>query len=217
MSTDGALYSFLRRFKSKDGEPITHTRIGNPELNIYPGKYSIPDDQYDNFFKYYNTHVFTKRNLEFLTEVQKQIGPILVDLDFRFKPEIEDRLITDDHIQDFLELYVEKLQLLLDIKEQTNIFVFQKEGVNLLEDKTKDGIHIIFGINVDHSVQMLLRELVLDETSSNNITNVIDGLPITNTKEDVVDVSIARGTTPWQLYGSCKPGNDKYKLRKIFF
>ena len=98
--------------------------------------------------------MFTGKKLEFLTEVQKLVGPILVDLDFRFNPSIEDRLITDDHIQDFLELYVEKIQKLLNIENEFNVFVFQKDGVNLLEDKTKDGIHIIiFGINVDHNIK----------------------------------------------------------------
>ena len=63
---------------------------------------------------------------------------------------------------------------------------------------------------------MMLRDLVLDETSPNNITNVIEGLPLTNTKEDVVDIAIAHGTNPWQMYGSCKPGNDKYKLTKYY-
>jgi P4 family phage/plasmid primase-like protien len=211
MSSEGALYSFLRRFKAKENENITHTRIGNPELNIYGGKYSIPDEQLDNLYKYYNKHVFTAKKLEFLTEVQKSVGPILVDLDFRFNPDIEERIITDDHIQDFLELYVEKINQIIKVEGEFNVFVFQKDGVNLLDDKTKDGIHIIFGINVDHSAQLLLREKVLT-----GISNVIEGLPLTNTKEDVVDIAITRGTNPWQMYGSCKPGNDKYKITKYY-
>ena len=40
-------------------------------------------------------------------------------------------------------------------------------------------------------------------------------LPIINTWEDVLDKGICEGGTNWQLYGSSKPGHEKYKLTHI--
>ena len=111
MSDKGFLVSFLRRFTTKENETITHTRIGNIGSggNIYPGKYSIPIDKYDEFLKSYNKHAFTNKNPEYLTEKQMPVGPILIDLDFRFNPNIKERKYNDGHIDDFLELYTNKI------------------------------------------------------------------------------------------------------------
>ena len=59
MGDNGTLVSFLRRFTTKDNDTITHTRIGNIAKGgkIYPGKYSIPDDKRDEFFKVYNKYL----------------------------------------------------------------------------------------------------------------------------------------------------------------
>ena len=37
-----------------------------------------------------------------------------------------------------------------------------------------------------------------------------------NTWDKVYDEGIANKSTPWQLYGSFKPGNKPYKLKKMF-
>ena len=104
------LQVFLKKYATKEKNGITHTRIGDKELNIYGGKYSIPDEKINEFYKLYNRHAFTNKKLEFLTEVQRSTGPILIDLDFRFSTDVEDRLYEDQHIQDMLELYLKKLQ-----------------------------------------------------------------------------------------------------------
>tara|TARA_Y100000389_G_scaffold201263_2_gene243520 strand:- start:289 stop:2997 length:2709 start_codon:yes stop_codon:yes gene_type:complete len=206
------LQAFLKKYATKEKNGITHTRIGDKELNIYGGKYSIPDEKINEFYKLYNRHAFTNKKLEFLTEVQRSTGPILIDLDFRFSTDVEDRIYEDQHIQDMLELYLKKLQNLVDLNNSNfNIYIFEKCGVNLLDDVTKDGIHIIFGINTDRVIQQMLREDVLTE-----ISDILEDLPLTNSYEDVVDNGICRGTTNWQLYGSCKPGNDKYQLTKMY-
>jgi P4 family phage/plasmid primase-like protien len=216
MSKMNPLQGFLRRHASKDDSNITHTRIGNAEMNVFGGKYSIPEDKKDEFWKIYNKHVFTNKQLEFLTEKQREVGPILIDLDFRHNKEVEERQYDENHIQDFCELYVEKLAQLVDIKEPFDVYVMQKPEVNTCEQVTKDGIHIVIGINVHRALRTLLRSKVLDTSSSSNITNILDDLNLTNTPEDVVDEGIARGTTNWQVYGSGKPGFQRYKITKHF-
>ena len=39
------LDGFLQKYKTRDGKPVTHTRIGSPEHGIYGGSYSIPDEK----------------------------------------------------------------------------------------------------------------------------------------------------------------------------
>ena len=48
-----------------------------------------------------------------MTEIQNKEkgGPILIDLDFRFPLEIEDRVFEDDLIYDLLEKYQESLKI----------------------------------------------------------------------------------------------------------
>ena len=207
-----SLKPFLNKYYVTGKEIITHTRIGNKELNVSGGKYNIPDNKINEFYKLYNKHVFKNKKFEFLTEVQRPTGPILIDLDFRFSTDVEERIYEDQHIQDILELYLRKLRNLVDLNNSDfNIYVFEKCDVNTLDDVTKDGIHIIFGINVDRVIQQMLREDVLTE-----ISDVLEDLPLTNSYEDVIDNTICKGTTNWQLYGSRKPGNDKYELTKMY-
>ena len=218
MGDNGTLVSFLRRFTTKDNETITHTRIGNIGKGgkIYPGKYSIPDDKRDEFFKAYNKHVFTNKNPEYLTEKQMPSGPILIDLDFRFNPQVKERQYTEGHIDDFLELYSNKIKELVNVEEPFKVYVFEKDNVNTKDETvTKDGIHIIFGINTDHVTKTMLRNMVLDENGA-NINDILEDMPLTNSKEDVVDEGIACGKTNWQLYGSSKPDYDKYKLTRRY-
>ena len=42
----------------------------------------------------------------------------------------------------------------------------------------------------------------------------MDDLPLTNSCEEVLDCGITKGHTNWQLYGSQKPGYEKYKLTR---
>ena len=61
---------------------ITHTRIPDKELNIYPGAYIIPREELDTFYGLYYNNIFEKKNKEYLTEKQLDTsGPLAVDFD----------------------------------------------------------------------------------------------------------------------------------------
>ena len=47
------LKGFLLSHRAKDGEEVTHTRIGDSKSNIYGGKYNIPDNELHDFFEIY--------------------------------------------------------------------------------------------------------------------------------------------------------------------
>ena len=112
-----------------------------------------------------------------------------------------------------LDLYCENLKSLLHIPSESSfpIYIFEKPDVNMLDNVTKDGIHIIFGINLDRVLHIMLRSKIITE-----INNIWTDLPKTNSWSDVFDERITRGKNNWQLYGSRKPGNQAYELKYYY-
>jgi len=206
-----SLRQFLEQHNCKGNVNIssTHTRIPDKDLNIYPGAYIINSEDIEDFKTIYCDKVFTNKQQEFLTEAQLVTGgPILVDLDFRYGIDIDERQHAPDHIIDLVELYLEQLKKIVDITdEEFPIFVLEKPNVNTLEEVTKDGIHIVIGLHLHHEAQMMLREYILE-----GINNILSELPLQNDYESVIDKGIVTGKTNWQLYGSRKPGNEAYQL-----
>jgi len=225
-SATGNFPDFLKRYLIPRGEKktITHTRIGyegplGPK--IWGGAYHIPSEAMDDFYKLYHKHIFEHRKEEYLTEVQLRetgTGPILVDIDFRYDSSVTKRQHTEDHILDLLYLYLEEIKKLLVLKgEEFPVYVLEKEKVNVLSDGslTKDGIHIIIGIQMDHTLQTILRERVLAEinTTWSDISEIIineDGW------NGVLDDGISNGYTNWQLICSRKPHNQAYQLTQYY-
>ena len=199
---------YLSKYKCSKGTPFTHTRIGNPSLGVYGGIYYIPDDQLQKFYTKYHEHIFIQNGEEYLTEKQKENGPLLIDVDFRYSTDVTERQHNDEHIIQFLELIVSKISKIYVPKEnEFNIYVLEKKTPNLLDDVTKDGIHIMIDIEMDFTAKTLLRNFILDE-----IHNVWSELDIINTWDDVLDIAVMNGNNNWQLFGSQKPGHEKYEL-----
>jgi P4 family phage/plasmid primase-like protien len=211
-SSSEKLFEFLRSHKKEEGMEYTNTRITDKNLNIYGGTYSIPDSAFSEFIKCYYNSVFVQGKEEYLTEKQLIAnGPITIDIDFRYEPTIKERKHTEDHIFDIVMLYADKLLGIIEAKPNIpiDIFVMEKSKVNTTDpEKTKDGIHIIFGLKMHKGLQVILRNKVLEE-----IKEMWSDLPITNSWEDVLDEGITRGNSPWQLYGSRKPGNLAYIIK----
>ena len=205
-----SLFDFLDKHKCKgSGTNSTHTRIPDRDLNIYPGAYIINEEDKEDFKTVYCDKVFANKQQEFLTEAQlPTTGPILIDLDFRYDVDIDERQHNAHHISDLVELYLEQLQKIVTITdEEFPVFILEKPNVNTLEEVTKDGIHIVIGIHLHHEAQMMLREYILE-----GIDNILSELPLKNDYESVIDKGIVTGKTNWQLYGSRKPGNEAYEV-----
>lgn len=202
---------FLRNHNAVKGENYTHTRIGDKEQNLFGGSYNIPNELWKDFMKNYYQHVFINGKKEYLTEKQLiEDGPIMIDMDFRYDRTVTTRQHTEEHILDAVMIYAEKILELVKVKDNAsiNVYIMEKKDVNCLEDKTKDGIHMIIGIKMHKGLQALLRQKVLPD-----LKDIWDGLPITNAWEDVLDEGITKGFVNWQLYGSRKPGHQAYMIK----
>ena len=211
-------YDFLSKhtiYKNND-KIITNTRIKNAKLNIQGGSYNISDIEYDTFLDLYYRDIVSKNKKEYITEKQRETDcPLVVDLDFRYSYEIDERQHKKDHILDLVCAYMNTLNSMyqFDKTSEFQIFIFEKPNVNRIEDKkiTKDGVHIIFKINIDHISQQILRKRIISQ-----VKELWEDLPIINTLDDVFDEGISKGSVNWQLFGSRKPGHDKYSLTGIY-
>ena len=211
------LNEFLAKHSAKNeqkvGESVsfTHTRIGDKEQNIYAGSYIIPSEDLQTFYSLYYDSIFIKKRKEYLTERQLELGgPMAVDFDFRYNYDVTTRQHTSEHVSDMVCEYAEILKECYIIKPNNpfNIYIFEKPNVNRLADGslTKDGIHMIIGMQIDHTMQILIREKMIEKL------NEIWDLPLINSWDSVLDEGISRGKTNWQLFGSRKPGNEAYEL-----
>jgi P4 family phage/plasmid primase-like protien len=190
---------------------VTHTRIGNKDLNIYGGKFHIPPSDLPLFFRLYHEDIFIKKKKEYLTEKQQnENGPILIDFDFRYSYDVTQRQHTSEHISDMIQLYLDELKDIFIFKENVAfpIYIMEKPHVNRVQDKniTKDGIHMIIGIKMDHTLQLILREKIIKKLPT------IWDLPLIEDYSKVLDEGISKGCINWQLFGSQKPLNEAYKL-----
>lgn len=222
ISINGNLNEILKAFQlPKDSTKIkTNTRIPDKLQNMAGGgSYHIPDSDYYGFLRgpYFN-HVFVKGKTEHLTEKQLETdGPIAVDFDFRFDPSIKSRKYTTDHIQDMICLYLEIMREIYQIDESTSfpVFIFEKSRVNCVDDGdksvTKDGIHMIIGLKADRITQMMIRDRVLGR-----IGDIWTDLNLLEGWDKVLDEGISKGCVNWQVYGSCKPHYEAYKITQAY-
>jgi P4 family phage/plasmid primase-like protien len=208
-----SLDTFLKSVTTKKGEQHTHTKIGNEKMGLYGGSYYIPLDKVDDFYRIYKKHVFQEGKFAFLTEKQLDDGPILIDVDLRYTCDIDSKQHNLNHICQLIECILEGIQKIKVVAESKPLecYVFEKENVNMLEDKTKDGIHMLINLKMDYKCKLLLRKHLLKE-----MPEIWKDLPIQNSWQDVFDESVTKGYANWQLYGSRKPGNESYQLRHRF-
>lgn len=213
-------YLYSKQFKActESDKIVTHTRIGdkNRENKIYANSYYIKPEDKNEFYNLYYEHIWVKKQKEYLTEMQckhGESGPILVDFDFKYDLVVNKRQHTDDDVINMVNTYLNELINIYEITEDNAfpIYIFEKDDINPVphDGKIKDGIHMIIGISMPHEHQILLREKIMQPLS-----DVWENIPFVNNIENILDESITNGTTPWPLYGSCKPGHSAYKLTK---
>lgn len=209
-STEYMLY--LADHRIKKGEAYTHTRIGDKHLNIYGGTYNIENET--QFLKWYYNEIVKNKVDEYLTEKQLEGDNkrLVVDIDMRYEESIKTRQHNKNHITDLISMYIYAIQELCEINNgyTIEVFIMEKPNVNCLENVTKDGIHLMFGIALNVDIQNTIREDVIKK-----LDTIWGDLPLVNTMEQVVDEAIMKGSANWQLYGSKKPNNEAYCLTGV--
>ena len=207
---NGALAEFLNERKTEKGQPYTHTRIGDKNANVYAGAYAIKAEDENEFYNLMYKEVICGNRLEYLTEKQHDNGAIYVDLDLHYKYECTERQHNKDWIEELICIYLTNLKKLMTIDEKPfKLFIMEKDAVNRVVEKniTKDGIHILIGINLPHKLQEKLREMVMADSGE-----LMKRLPLINNLNKIFDDGLSTGKTNAQLFGCRKPLHNAYKL-----
>ena len=187
------VYDFLRKHTvkksatSQEKPTNTNTRIGDSKLSIHGGTYNIPDIEYSIFLELYYRDIVSKNKKEYLTEKQRvDDGPLLIDLDFRYQYDVDEKQYSAEHIEDFIVSLLEEIKEIYQLDENIAfpIFVLEKPTVNRIKEKkiTKDGVHIIVGAQVERGVQLYIRNKMVPK-----MKDMWSDLPIINSWEDVYD------------------------------
>jgi len=207
-----SLEEYLKRHSIEKGDEYSHTRIGDRSSKIAGGSYMIKN--HDEFLAKYYNHVFVQGKPEYITEKQRiEDAPLAVDIDMRYDADITTRQHTKDHIIDAIDIHAKSLSKICDIddKQKIEVFVMEKPNVNVLDTKTKDGIHMIFGVALHRAGHVLIRDTVMPE-----LKEIWEDLPLINSADDLLDEGITRGSVNWQLYGSRKPNHGTYLIKYHF-
>lgn len=212
------LTRFLKEHQTKnkkDQPRVTHTRIGDVENNIYGGNYIIEGEDEVTLHNLIYTECVRGNRMEYLTEVQRKSEPAtwLVDLDFRYNHEVSVRQHTDVWTCGIIGKYLEVMTDYYNVDETPiNIYICEKPQVNRLADGTltKDGIHLVFCVDIPHKVQLEIRRRMVAECD-----DLLGELPLINDADCVFDKGLSQGGTNWQLLGCRKPTYDKYRVVMI--
>ena len=216
------LYTFLQEHKAEKGSAFTHTSIYHPIGSFY-----IPPEHVDRFFDLYKEAVLAGEEM-FLTEKHREIGPVVIDLDFRFDRNenaatavesdeaveaVPVRRYTRGDVDNIITIYGKALgNMLGDGIDSFDIYVLEKPVPSFTADKNieKDGIHLIIPyIATNQMTQLRLREIVLPP-----LTEALNTLDLKNSIADVVDEAVISRNN-WQMLGSKKPHCEMYRVTRI--
>lgn len=200
------LVNFMNKMKSIKDSTFTHTSITEPAGSFY-----IQTKDVDTFHRLYKNALNRGCSL-FLTEKHKDISPILIDFDFRFKDKEDlSRKYSYDIIDDVISKYIAKIGNYIKLPEEVEVIILEKEAPVYDEKKkcVKDGIHIIFpNVVTRPSIQYITRNELLEEYE-----RILKPINADNDVSDIFDECVIMKNN-WQMYGSKKPTSTSYKVSK---
>lgn len=208
------LYIFMAKYRNKkNDQTASDNKWTNSCVSSPFGSYNIPDDMYQSFLSLYTDAILSGGKLH-ITENHKEIGPIVIDLDF--KSEIPNRTYTEETIIKIVKIYNEIINKYLKVeRHQMNAYVMEKQKPSLKSGKYCDGIHIIYpNICTKPNLQFIMRNDFIKKLSSEN---VFDHMKLENSIDNIVDKNVICNTG-WLLYGSCKnPVSYPYYVSHIYY
>jgi len=199
--------NFLNEHRIKTGKS-THTGVAK-----HTGKYVIEGNDLKKFYALYSEVMKEETDIH-LIEQHADISPFVIDIDLRLKPEDYKRKYDYNFIRKVSVSYINQILHYFDLennKQLVQCFVFERPAPYYAKNMVKDGIHLMFPFIVtEPAIQEIIRENVIKEIKTdyeklgyeNNVFNAIDKAVINQ--------------VGWYMYGSTKPGVDRYHLNYIF-
>ncbi|GAX84770.1 hypothetical protein CEUSTIGMA_g12192.t1 [Chlamydomonas eustigma] len=205
------LTHFLAAFRVEKGEEHTHTSMSRPG-----GSYYVPSCSSDAFMQEYRAALKRGETLH-LTERHRHIGPVVVDLDFRYSvPDAATpvRRYDDSIVERIVHAYARGVRDLLMVSAPFDVYVTERDGPTAgARGKVKDGLHLIMpDIVTRPAIQRLLRKDVLERR---DLERALAPMGLENGMDNVVDDAVIDRNN-WMMYGSVKPGMGPYRLTRVF-
>merc|ERR1711991_32901 len=193
----------------KRGNKMSHTSMGKPV-----GCFYISGSKRDRLTRLYTRALNEGTELHLLEKHRSQ-GPIIFDIDLKYKSDNVVRQYTFDNIKKVIEVYNNVIKKYLNVpKDFFYCFVSEKDNPSKSHDNIlKDGIHGMYtNICASNELQYIIREEVVQYFEKNQCFSNID---LVNSYDDVFDKAIIENNG-WFMYGSGKPNRTPYELTYIF-
>lgn len=213
------LLTFLgARRVAKGDEHYGNWNVTGIAPRLDKGSYYIRDEEYDEFLMLFQNHVFGRRpQTSSLLERHRDIGPLLVDLDFRYEGGgTLKRRFRSSEIKQFITEYIAAMiyfSRVEDLPDQLDFYVTMKPAPENDGDKHKDGIHIqcpdVFTVP---KYQYAIRGYLLQRET---LKKLFESTGNINPPEETFDVAVIHRNN-WFLYGSCKPNKAQYAVDKVY-
>lgn len=184
------LEEYIRRHQVYTNE-YTHTWVGNGK---YRGKYKFDEEFTELYIK--------ESNLSF-SERQCDIGPLLIDIDYKFKE--SERKYNVKDIEYVTRAITSTIRSFIII-DKIRLYVTEKEKPTIIKDGSKDGFHVMCMIPLSKIQRYVIYDRLKDELDFSNLS------PINN---DILDRSTII-TNNWMVYGSKKETGQVYKLTHVY-
>ena len=223
-----SLQQFLFQYRVERGHEYTHTSLGRPTGSFY-----LASSSHDAFLSVYKA-AFERGEDLYLTERHRHIGPVVVDLDFRFEPAADElaamspsavvaaassqappqqqlRRRHSGVAEEVVRVYCRAMAALVETPREFDVYVTEKRAPSAFKGLVKDGMHIVApGVVTRPAIQLLLRRDVLPA-----LADVFRPLSLANRIEDVVDEAVIERNN-WMMYGSKKPGGEAYAVTRRY-
>jgi P4 family phage/plasmid primase-like protien len=203
---------FLNKNKYNDEIHTTHTHSSYGSV-LY-GTFFISDADIKIFMEHYTNAIIHNVTDLSILEKQKEFSPIIVDIDLKkpsdnFNP--NKKLYNSKLINKIIKKYIIAIKTYLKC-ETLEIFLFEKSQSKIANDNNwKDGFHIIFPtLCVEKKIRHLIRDHVVKLCDKENVFE-----SYINNADIIIDKAVV-SSNGWFLYGSGKPGDEKYKLTKVY-
>lgn len=168
------------------------------------GKYYVAPADYQEFLAIFSKEVHNNRIASSLLERHGTYSPLLIDLDFRYSPDLKERAYDKAHVVKFLKMYAEGFFHFFDYETPLRFFAMLRPEIVEEKGVVKDGLHILCGdVTLEYSVLHTLRAYALEK---NVLAPFADRI---NTDKDCFDEAVIQRNN-WFLYGASKPNHEAY-------
>jgi P4 family phage/plasmid primase-like protien len=214
-----SLLTFLSsRRVAKGDDNYPNWNVTGIAKGVDVGSYVIHDEEYDTFLNHFHNHVFGSKPMSSsLLERHRDVGPLLVDLDFRYERggPLKRRFRQQD-VKRFIAEYVAAMiyfSRVEDLPDHLDFYVTTKPMPEADGEKHKDGVHIQCpDVFTSPKYQYAIRGFLLQREA---LKRLFAGSGNVNPAEETFDVAVIHRNN-WFLYGSCKPNKAQYSVDKVW-